>query len=98
MIASAAYFARPSLMQWAKTQAARPSAAAPVSRDRRQRRPAEHAFAAVVLAPAAMSALIEAQELAQDAAPMGIDRLCSRLDEASAPPAGLSQGPVDFQA
>ena len=98
MIASAASFGSPNLMQGAKTRAARPSAAAPKFRDRRQGRRAEHAIAAVVLAPAAMSALIEAQERqAQDASPMEIDQLCSRFDEASAPLAALFQGPVDFQ-
>ena len=83
MVGSVGSFVNYSPTPGAPARAVRPAADAPSFRDRRRRQAAQHAAAAVTLAPAAMSALIEAQErLGQAAPPMGIGRLCGELDGA----------------
>ena len=92
MIGSIASFGRASPAPGVMARGVAPASDAPNLRDR-QPPPAPHGVSAVALAPAAMSALIEAQErLAQDAPALvrqhtvqKIDQLIYRLDGAAAP-------------
>jgi len=95
VITQIASYGRPSLAQAVMSRAVAPVAAAPVSRDRPPSSGAEsaaqHSASAVAFAPAAMTALIEAQErLAQNAPALvrqhtadEIDHLMARMDAAA---------------
>ena len=98
MVTQIASYGRPGLIQAARLQmtgarAVTPVAVAPVLRDRPQSSTPQHSASAVAFAPAAMSALIEAQErLAQNApAPVRrrtadeIDHLVARMEAAADP-------------
>jgi len=82
VVASVASFGSPSLTQGAMARAVSPAAAAAVLRDRPPQAAGAYAVSTVALAPAAMSALIEAQErLAQDAPPLDRTRTARRIDQ-----------------
>jgi hypothetical protein len=88
-------YGRPSLVAAMKARAVNPAAVAPALRDRPQPAPGQHLPSTVALAPAAMSALVEAQaRLAQDAPVLlrqdtaeKLDQLIARLEAASGSPA-----------
>jgi hypothetical protein len=88
MVASVASFGSPTLTQGQTAHAVVPAPVAPVPNDTAQPHAAQHVVSAVAFAPAAMSALIEAQErlshpapvLARDDTVHVIDQLIYRLD------------------
>jgi hypothetical protein len=94
LIASIAAHGSLKLGQGASPRAVAPVAPAPVSNDRPPEAPVWHAASTVALAPAAMSALIEAQErmgtsgseFDRQKTAQKLDRLISRLDEGDPPP------------
>lgn len=91
MISQIASYGRPSLVAAAAVRAASPAPVAPSLEDRPQPAPGQHTPSTVALAPAAMSALVEAQaRLAQDApillrqdTAQKLDALIARLEAAS---------------
>jgi hypothetical protein len=101
VVASVASFGGPNLIQAMMARAVSPVAVAPAPRDPPRPAPAQPSASAVAFAPAAMTALIEAQErLAQDAPAMvrqdtarKIDHLIARLNDDSGPGAGGSDVP-----
>jgi hypothetical protein len=93
LIASIAAHGSLKLGQSANTRAVAPVSPAPLSNDRPPEAPAWHSASTVALAPAAMSALIEAQEHMGDGTVFDrektaakLDRLISRLDDGDPPP------------
>jgi hypothetical protein len=81
VVASVASFGSLNLIQGRMARAVSPVAATPVSGDRPQSS-SQHTASAVALAPAAMAALIEAQENeTQDAAPLARLRTVHVLDQ-----------------
>ena len=109
MVAPVASLGRLNLAQVSPARAVTPAPAAPTADERPQTPPAPVLSAsAVALAPAAMGALIEAQErMAEEAAPLSrqttarkIDQLIVRLDGDPPPPAteGASFTVVRLQA
>ena len=82
-----------------------PVAPAPVSNDRPAEAPVWHSASTVALAPAAMSALIEAQErMGTDGSEFDrqktaakLERLISRLDEGDPPPPPTTGAPFTLR-
>jgi hypothetical protein len=91
VISQIASYGRPNPVSGMMARAVTPAAVAPVLRDRPQPSPSQHLPSTVALAPAAMSALVEAQErLAQNAPVLQrqdtaekLDQLISRLEAAA---------------
>ena len=106
MIATIATYASPRLnqptpVQAAPTRAVAPTPPAPVSNDRPPQPAPLRAASIVALAPAAMSALIEAQEhmgdtsvLMRETTADKLDRLISRLDDGDPPPPPADGAPL----
>jgi hypothetical protein len=88
MVASVASFGSPTLTQGQTAHAVVPAAVASIANDVPPHHAAQHVVSAVAFAPAAMSALIEAQEALSHPAPVlaredtvhAIDQLIYRLD------------------
>lgn len=105
MIASIAAHGSLKLGQSATPRAVAPVAPAPVSRDRPPEPSIFHAASTVALAPAAMSALIEAQErmgssgteFDRQKTAQKLDRLISRLDEGDPPPPPTTGAPFTLR-
>ncbi|HXA37749.1 MAG TPA: hypothetical protein VNW53_02005 [Phenylobacterium sp.] len=70
MVASVAPFGRLGLMQAVMARAVAPAADAPIVKDRPRPSAAQHAAATVAFAPAAMHALLQAQEQMDKNAPI----------------------------
>jgi hypothetical protein len=93
------------LGQSAPTRAGAPVSPAPVSNDRPRQAPVWRSASAVALAPAAMSALIEAQEnmgsggteFDRQKTAQKLDRLISRLDEDDPPPPPAAGAPFTLR-
>jgi len=91
VISQIASYGRPTLVSGLMARAVTPAAVAPTLQDRPQPAPAQHMPSTVALAPAAMSALVEAQaRLAQDAPVLlrqdtaeKLDQLIAQLEAAS---------------
>ncbi len=105
MIVSIAAHGSLKLGQSAPSRAVVPVSPAPVSNDRPPQAPVWHSASAVALAPAAMSALIEAQEnmgssgteFDRQKTAQKLDRLISRLDEDDPPPPPTGSAPFTLR-
>jgi hypothetical protein len=101
VVASLASSGSLNLIQGMMARAVSPAPIAPTLQDRPNPAPAQHSASVVAFAPAAMTALIEAQErLAQDApvvvrqqTAQKIDQLIARLNDSSGPVASGSDIP-----
>ena len=104
MIASIAAHGSPKLVQSASMRAVAPVSPAPVSNDRPPETPVWRSASTVALAPAAMSALIEAQEhmssgteFDREKTAQKLDRLIARLDEDDPPPPPTAGAPFTLR-
>lgn len=105
MVASVASFGSLSLMQGMMARAVSPAAVAPTLQDRPKPSSAAHASTTVAFAPAAMHALLQAQEQMDKDAPVtarmptviAIDQLISQMTDAPPPAQPVADAPMTLR-